>query len=178
MTVNEPGGRCAVGLHLDHEGLVQAAFERHRQMVFGRALAATHDPAVADDVVQDAFARLLSEVCAGRRPDNVPGWLYQVAMNLVMSRARHAEVERRFQPALIRRQEGPSPEATVEAREHAREIERALTALPDPDRAVILLAAAGATGSELGRSLGRSELAARTALCRARARLRHELAMA
>jgi RNA polymerase sigma factor (sigma-70 family) len=175
VNANAPAGRRAGGDGFGHGRLVQAAFEAHRQMLFGRVLARTRDPAIAEDVVQDAFTRLLGELGAGRPPDNIAGWLHRVAINLVLSRARHAEVERRSQPALAAGQTADSPEAVVEGRERAREIESALTRLPASDRALILLAAAGASGSELAGRMGRTEPAARTALCRARARLRRSL---
>jgi RNA polymerase sigma-70 factor (ECF subfamily) len=162
----------------DPEGAVRSAFEAHRAMVFRRVLIATHDEALADDVVQDAFASLLVEVQGGRMPENVGGWLHRVAMNAVVSRARHAEVERRYQPALVRSDITDSPERAVEAREQARQIRQALSALPLIDRTAILLAANGASGAEIAGRLGRTELAARTLLCRARARLRRDLALA
>src|SRR5262249_49650771 len=132
----------------------------------------------ADDLAQDAFARLLREVCAGRQPDNVPGWLHRTAMNLATSSARHADVERRYAPALARDETIASPEHAAEEAERLRLLRAAVGQLPDQDRALIVLAANGATGAELAARFGRSEPAARTALCRARGRLRSFLACA
>ncbi len=160
------------------ESAVHDAYETDRDMVFRRVVGATRDEAVADDIVQDVFARLLIEVRAGRAPDNLGGWLHRAAMNAVISRARHAEVERRYQPALLGPETTDSPEHAAEQREDARRMQTALSALPSTDRAAILLAANGASGAEIARRLGRTELAARTLLCRARARLRRDLAMA
>jgi RNA polymerase sigma-70 factor (ECF subfamily) len=160
------------------EAIVAAAFETHREMVFRRALAVTHNDAAADDIVQDAFARLLIEVRDGRLPANIGGWLHRVAMNAVISRARHENVERRYEPALVRPQAPTSPEEAAEQREQARALGDALSALPIVDRTAILLAANGASSAEIARRLGRTELAARTVLCRARARLRRDLAPA
>ena len=178
MNVEGPGGRCEDAHHPEHERFVRTAFEAHRQMLIGRSWAATRDAAVADDVVQDAFTRLLHEACNGQAPVNAGAWLHRVAMNLIASRARRAEVDRRYLPALARALVAESAEAAVERREQARTIARALNELPPSDRALILLAAGGATGAQIASWLGRTELAARTALCRARARLRQNLALA
>jgi RNA polymerase sigma-70 factor (ECF subfamily) len=160
------------------ETIVSAAFETHREMVYRRALTVTHNEAAAEDVVQDTFARLLIEVRGGRLPENMGGWLHRVATNAVISRARHENVERRYEPALIRPRVPASPEEAVEQREHARALGDALSALPVVDRTAILLAANGASSADIARHLGRTELAARSVLCRARARLRRDLAPA
>jgi RNA polymerase sigma-70 factor (ECF subfamily) len=158
--------------------VVGEAYLEHRDMLYRRMLAATHDPDRADDLVQDAFERLVAEARAGRMPDNAGGWLARVALNLLVSEARHADVERRYEPSLARPATPASPAETVEGREGARHLQVALAALPATDRETILLAANGAGSAELAERLGRTRLAARTLLCRARARLRRELALA
>jgi DNA-directed RNA polymerase specialized sigma24 family protein len=51
----------------------------------------------------------------------------------------------------------------------------ALAAAGDHDRTVMLLAAQGYRASEIGERIGRTELATRTLLCRARGRLRAQI---
>jgi hypothetical protein len=79
-----------------------AAYETHSSAIYGMALGSTRDPELAADVTQEAFLHLLTEAQRGRAPDNVGGWLYRAASNLIVSRARRAAVARRFAPRLLR----------------------------------------------------------------------------
>jgi RNA polymerase sigma factor (sigma-70 family) len=164
--------------HASHARTLADAFEAHHAMLHRRLIAWTHDDATADDLVQDAFARLLFQICAEREPDNVGGWLHRAAIDLAASRARHEEVERRYAPALQRTDIVESSETAVEGAEQVRRLRAAVRGLPAQDRVLILLAANGARGPQLAARIGRSEPAARTALCRACGRLRLALATA
>lgn len=156
--------------------IVAAAFRDHWAMVRATALRMTRDPEVAADVAQDAFLRLVTETRAGRVPDHVGSWLYRTSSNLVISRARHAAVARRAEPALVRRDQPAEPHAIVSMRERATDLASALSTLPDIERRALLMAAEGATGEELTATMGRTACATRTLLCRARKRLRAGLA--
>ena len=155
---------------------LSAAYEANADRLVRRMLAVTHDPALAEDLVQEAFARLIVECQAGRTPDNVGGWLHRVAMNLLASRARHAKVADRFERQLCRDWTDQSPEDVVARRELARGLRSLLDALPPADRTAILMAAEGRSALEIGQRLGRTGPAARTLLCRARSKVRLELA--
>jgi RNA polymerase sigma-70 factor (ECF subfamily) len=162
-------------MHLE----VATAYSDHAASVTRYLTGLTRDPAAAEDLAQEAFVRLMGEVEAGRTPRNVGGWLFRVASNLATSRGRHlAVVARRASEADIEELDRGhrSPEDAVVEREGATAIHRALGRLRDADRDVVLLAANGLDGVELAERLGKSEIAARTMLCRARARLRDELA--
>ena len=151
---------------------VAAAFRDHWAMVRGTALRSTHDPDVAADVAQDAFIRLLTEVNAGRAPDNVGAWLYRTSTNLAISRARRAAVARRFEPSLLRRDVPAEPHAIVSMRERTSNLNLALSRLPAAERTALLMAAEGATGEEMTAKVRRTAGATRTLLCRARKHLR------
>jgi RNA polymerase sigma-70 factor (ECF subfamily) len=161
---------------------VAIAYEIHAPMLRGRFRRATWDDDQAEDLVQEAFARLLVAARAGTMPDNVGGWLYRVGMNAVASQARHAAVERRTAPRLqAAARDGapsPSPESAAELSETVGRLGVALGALPHDARSAVVLAANGASGEELARLLGRSQGAARTLLCRARMQLRAGLEVA
>jgi len=118
-----------------------------------------------------------SEAQAGRLPDNVSAWLYRTAANLIVSRARHSAVANRLGPRLLRDDEPAQPEAIAMLRESRDEVAGLLSALSASDRAVLLLAAHGATGLEIASRTGRSQTATRAALSRARGRLRSVTAM-
>jgi RNA polymerase sigma-70 factor (ECF subfamily) len=132
----------------------------------------TRDPEVAADIVQEAFLRLARELEAGRRPDNAPAWLAQVARNLATSRARRVSTASRFEPFLERPSAPEDPAAAVIATERAEAVHAALAGLRPVDRTALLLAAEGHHNAEIAFQIGRTELATRALLCRARRRLR------
>ena len=151
---------------------VESAFRDHYAAINGAALRSTRDPEVAADVTQEAFLRLFVEAKAGRMPDDVRAWLYRTSANLIVSRARHAAVARRFAPRLVRLDGPAQPDAIAVLQEQGSELRVALATLSEPDRVALLMAAHGATGQQIARHLGRSQVATRTLLCRARTRLR------
>ena len=154
------------------DAVITAAYETHSAAIYGLALRATRDPDLAADVTQEAFLRLLTEGQHGRIPDNVGGWLYRTSSNLIISRARRATVARRLAPFLVLGHEPDGPEAIVLGNEQHRELDAALATLPVADRLALVMAAQGATGEEIAGRLGRSHVATRTHLTRARSRLR------
>ena len=153
-----------------------AAYDEHAARLRAFAIAATRKVDVADDVVQDAFLRLVVELKAGRRPENVGGWLYRTSANLIISRGRKRSVADRMRALLVRRDGEPSPEDQALNSERDRTLALALSKLPADARVVLLLAARGMSSAEIGLAIHRSPIATRTYLCRARVRLRDELA--
>jgi RNA polymerase sigma factor (sigma-70 family) len=131
-----------------------------------------------EDVVHEAFARLVHETSAGRAPHLVRPWLYRVAHNLVVSEMRR--------PIRFTSVDGASPaweapssssaEMEPDASTLSPELRQALAALSRAARISILMAADGYSGREIATAVGRSELAARALLCRARRTLREILA--
>jgi RNA polymerase sigma factor (sigma-70 family) len=132
----------------------------------------TRDPELAGDVAQEAFIKLLAEARAGRYPDNIGGWLYRTVRNLIISRARRAEVSRRFAPRLADLSGPDQPDAIALRHERHAEVRRAMAVLSQDERTAILLAAGGASGIEIAIRVGRTHGATRAMICRARARLR------
>jgi RNA polymerase sigma-70 factor (ECF subfamily) len=155
-----------------HDELIETAYAEHAARLFRRAQAITHDPASADEVVQETFTSLIVEVRAGRIPTNVGGWLGRVAFNHAISQGRRATVARRALPELIDRREVASPETVLLRAEADRATRVALDSLRETDRAALVLAAQGWDSRAIGTRIGRSEGATRTLICRARAKLR------
>ena len=140
------------------------------------AIAATRDGEAADDVLQDTFLGLIVELKAGRRPANLGGWLYRACANRIVSRARRRSVADRMRHLLVRRDVPPSPEDEALRTERDRTLALALSRLPADARVALLLAARGMGAVEIGLAIHRTPGATRTYLCRARVRLRDELA--
>jgi RNA polymerase sigma-70 factor (ECF subfamily) len=154
---------------------VAAAYTTHAASVTRYLTSLTRDRSAAEDLAQEAFVRLLGEVGAGRRPGNVGGWLFRVAANLAASRGRHLAVVAKHAQALPHGDPPPSPEDVLAERERSRALNIALARLRPSDREIVLLAAGGFDGAELAARVGKSPVATRTMLCRARGRLREEL---
>jgi RNA polymerase sigma factor (sigma-70 family) len=155
---------------------VAEAYDEHQREVYSFALHVTRSPEAAEDVAQETFLRLLREAREHRPPDNVRAWLYRVAGNLAISRGRRQSVAQRWLGALVRSEvTDVSPERVAVDRERHEDLEAALAKLPADARVGVLMAAQGFSGREIAASIGRSEQATRTMLCRARIQLRHLL---
>ncbi len=149
-----------------------AAFTEHAAALRAFLLRSTRDPDVADDLLQEAFVRLLVETAAGRQPVRIRAWLFRVATNLAATRARRQSVAARRAAELVRRDVAPSPEEVLLDREAARALGGRIAHLPDDVRTAMLLVAHGYSGAEVAARIGRSELATRSMLSRHRGRLR------
>jgi len=136
------------------------------------------DPDEAADVCQEAFVRLLLAGREGRLPDAPGAWLRRVAHNLVVSGHRHRQIGDRILPRLADAELTTPLEDHAIRREENDAIVSALGALASDDRTAIVLAAQGYRGTEIAARLGRTEVASRALLCRARGRLGAQLASA
>jgi RNA polymerase sigma factor (sigma-70 family) len=143
--------------------------------LFRFARAATADDQAAEDVLQEAFVRLIRELAAGRRPANAHAWLFRVATNLIVSQARRARTAERHLADLGADRLVASPEQHLLMWERDEAVRAAVTSLPVDARIAILLAAQGFSGREIATTLGRTEGATRTLLCRTRLKVRERL---
>jgi len=155
--------------------LVTAAYDRHQRELFTFALRACHDRDGAEDLVQEAFTRLIVEVEATRSPRNVRAWLYRVVANLVVSGARRTSVARRQLGALAVDEEDIGPEPAYLDHERQADLDVVLGELETDARTALLMAAQGFNGMEIAEAIGRSGNATRTLMCRTRLQVRHRL---
>lgn len=159
----------------DPEALVAALYDAHQRDLYSFARSAADDPTLADDVVQEAFLRLVREVQAGRVPQNPGGWLFRVTANLLVSQARRKQTMLRLRPLARGSDVGRSAEDETLLRERYGDLGLQLKRLPAEGRVALLLAAQGVPGRDIAVALGRSETATRTILFRTRRRLRSYL---
>lgn len=168
MTTFQPAPADTTG----PDALLAELYLAHAPRLIRWMTAYTRDGEVAADVVQEAFVRLAAELRAGRQPDNAPAWLAQVARNLATSRARRNATATRLAPLLERPQGPDDPANIIIAAERADAVRSALAGLRPADRTALVMAAEGHHNAEIARHIGRTELATRALLCRARRRLR------
>jgi RNA polymerase sigma-70 factor (ECF subfamily) len=103
------------------------------------ARALVHDRAAADDLVQDCMERAISRWHQRREDGDARTWMFTILHNLFINqmrqkqrRGQHVAVEDANDPALAR-------PATQEDGLRHRDLMRALEALPEDQRSVVLL---------------------------------------
>ena len=175
--LDEPASEPAVG---EPDRIVVSAWTAHRDEIYAFLVRSLRDASTAEELLQETFLRLTEEARARRAPEHVRPWLYRVASNLVVSRARRGSTVRRWlegqRPAEHLALVEESPESSFVRREQAAEIERALGRLPGDARVALLLSSQGFRGEEIADAIGRTHNATRSLLARARIALRHDLA--
>ncbi len=157
---------------------VRACYAEHAPALERYARSLVRDPDAAADVCQEVFLRLLLVSRSGRMPDAPAAWMHRVAHNLVVSDARRRQTSTRVVQRLGREdgELGASTEETILRRERDAGIFAALGSIGHDDRTAVLLAAQGYRSAEIASRIGRTELATRALICRARGRLRVQLA--
>ncbi len=180
MTVNHREGLASVQIvgtsrTADVSPVVLALYDAHHRELATFIRGIERDPRTAEDVLSETFLRLIEEVRRGRVPDQPRAWLYRVASNLVVDGGRRRVVVTRVLGRLVDHDTEPPPDDAILRGEQRREVWAAIGTLPKDARAALLLAAHGFSGREIAETLGRSELATRSLICRARLRLREQL---
>lgn len=152
--------------------LVVRAFEEHAGKLTGFAFALSRDRDIADDLVQETFLRLVKELAADRTPENIPAWLFRVCANLATSRGRRATVAQRFLRGIHVVPDEPPADTETLRRETNSALVAGLATVPTDARTALLMAAQGFSGHEIAEAIGRTEMATRTMMFRAREKLR------
>ena len=154
----------------------QALMARHLPKMLSLAKRMLGDPAEAEDAVQDAFMKLWTHASRWE-----PGkakfetWLYRVTMNKCYDRLRRRPVAPLDEAAEIA-DPAPPADSVLENSALAGEIEAALAALPERQRAAIVLCHTQEHGNiEAAEILGISVEALESLLARGRRALRARL---
>ena len=129
-----------------------AFVRRHQRRVYGLALRLVGDPAVAEDVAQEAFARAWRHAAAyDARRGSVPTWLLTITRNLAIDslRVRRADPLGPDDLAVLA---GSSPAVDEGvAVDEVDRLRRAVAELPvEQRRALVLAAWYGRTAKEIG----------------------------
>lgn len=151
--------------------------ETHSALLFRVAHSVLRSRAEAEDVVQDAFVRVLEHRRSLLAIRDMRVWLVRIAWNLAIDRRRRIrpqQFDESFAESLVAKSV-PADKALDEA-QRMKSVLDALEKLPKAERHVLLLSAVDELGTaEMAEVLGRSESAVRALLFRARTRLRERL---
>lgn len=132
----------------------ETLYRRYARPVFGLALRRLGDRGRAEDAVQETFASIWRSA-GSYKPERGPGapWLYAVARNAIVDRARSRSEVPTEVPETPADEPGPSDRA--EQSWVAWRVHRALEELPEREREVISLAYwSGLSQSEVAEFLG------------------------
>jgi RNA polymerase sigma-70 factor, ECF subfamily len=174
LPVGGTGPRTRDAIEMARRTALELYDAHHRELAtFVRAIE--RDAQAAEDIVSETFVRLIDELRRGRTPDQPRAWLHRVAANLVVDGGRRRSVATRFLGRLVDRRTAPAADEAILTGETRREVRAALADLSVDARTALMLAAHGFSGREIAETLGRTELATRSLICRARIRLRERL---
>ena len=150
----EPGTRGGVP-----ERFAVVFRERYREL-YGLGYRLLGDHGEAEDVVQETFLRLDGHPVLERPDEEVAAWLRRVCLNIAYNRLRGqrratARLDRagRAQRADDEADPGATPLLEVLRAEQQRAVRQALAALPERQRACLLLRHAGYSYAEIAATL-------------------------
>jgi RNA polymerase sigma-70 factor (ECF subfamily) len=160
-------------------------FEAWGDRLYRLALRLTADPAAAEDVVQEAFLKLMAGADSIEGRSRLATWLYRVAYNASMDRLREGK---RTTPVPEEQDDGAlpmpsllvdfrfSPEAMLKDAEVRRALDEAIASLPPSLRAAFLLRdVEGLSTAEAAEALSLTQTNLKVRLHRARLLLRERL---
>jgi RNA polymerase sigma-70 factor (ECF subfamily) len=143
-------------------------YTRYAGDIYRFALFLSGDPAEAEDIAAETFARALT----GKSPlmsATVKGYLLTIARNLHLESARRRTRIAEFPPELP--DSSANPEQVVSHRTELDAVHGFLQTIPEADRAAILLRADGVAYAEIAAALDISLSAAKVKIHRLRLKL-------
>jgi RNA polymerase sigma-70 factor, ECF subfamily len=137
----------------------ERAYREHRAAAYAAAVHVLHDPAAAEDVVQDSFMHLWNRPGTfDHRRGSLRGYIAMVARSRAIDRwraqAAQATTAERFTAVQAHQPAGSAAERTIE-RERSARLMSILDRLPPAQREALLLAfGGGLTMSEIAAAVG------------------------
>lgn len=150
-------------------------FREHHPALLRYLVRLTGDPDSAADAAQEAFARLIE-----RPPPQVErAWLYKVATNAALERARSdGRRLRLLQAAPDRAPVGdrpPGPDVMLEAAQRCHRVQEALASLNPKEKTVLLMREEGFSHREIAEAAGTTTGSVGTMIARALEKLAAKL---
>jgi RNA polymerase sigma-70 factor (ECF subfamily) len=155
---------------------VEQLFAKHHGEIYAYLLRMLRDGELAADLTQDAFVKAYKNYDTLEKSENARAWLYQIAHRVALDELRRRKIIRFLPWTGESRGAAPSAEHIAMETRLSSDLQRALSRIPERQRAALLLAELhDLTGVELAAALGVSHVAARALLTRARESLRQAL---
>ena len=145
-----------------------AIYERYAADVLRFALYLSGNRADAEEIAAETFVRAWAAT-EEIRVETIKAYLFSIARRLCIERYRRHRREGEW-PADVR-DRGPGPEDAASSRNELESVMAALHAMPEIDRAAVLLRANELSYEEIARTLDVSPAAARVKVHRARMKL-------
>jgi RNA polymerase sigma factor (sigma-70 family) len=144
----------------EHSGVlvledVAEFYSARRQSLFGQAFALVRNRALAEDLTQETFARLVVEVKSGSAIQSAARWTSTVLRNLALNYIEHRKVassivEPDSQSHVETAPDGtPSAEEAYMAKESRKRLESSLLQLAPLERQCVLMFAEGCSYKEI-----------------------------
>ncbi len=117
-------------------------YKRYKTQVYRTALAITHDERTSEDILQEAFLRIYTYADSFDKTRPLGPWLYRMTVNLAYSWSSQAKRwVNLFHEKLesLKALDRQHPEEIVEKRGRQQFVRKAIDALPEPQRVVIIL---------------------------------------
>lgn len=149
-------------------------YATHADRVYSVVRRVVGDEHLAEDVAQDAWIRAFEKLHLFRGDAAFSTWMYRLAVNAAVNRVRSQGRRSKLETSPELRLPVQEPDESVL---HQRQLARALDALPDGYRTVLVLHdVEGLTHEEIGDKLGIATGTSKSQLHKARARMRDLLA--
>lgn len=164
------------------EGAFKALFDRYTPVLINFAYRFLGSRAEAEDLAQDVFIRIYRQKERYDPSRRFRPWMFSIGVRLALNRRRdrkrHAETPLEDSlAALVPDTRSPLPEETFRKHELNQVVRKALAALPENQRAAVLLGRyERMTYEEIAKAMGCSVAAVKSLLFRAKQILKRELA--
>lgn len=158
------------------EAQLRHVVDRHAAAVYRVALTVVHDPALADDVVQETMLKAWRRGPVGPNQEIPKAWLVKVARNTAISLLRTRREDLHGPDTLPDVHEGIETTRTVEGRAQLEELWQAMWRLDEGARTLIVLREVdGLSYEQIAEMLDVSLPTVKTRLFRARTALKDAL---
>lgn len=148
--------------------------EGQRTRLYRIAYAWTHNPALADDLVQETLAKALAKSAQLRDPAAGDAWLFSILANCYYDHFRRDRATEDIDTVEVTHESSPEQESSEQ--EIARKVRAAIARLPDAQRqTVTLVDLEGFSYMEIAQILDVPIGTVMSRLCRARAALKEML---
>ena len=162
-------------LHMDEETF-RGFYTRTSGMLWAYLVRATNDPAAADDLLQEAYYRLLRATVVFETDDHRKNYLFRIATNLIRDRFRRPRIDNAQLPE-SGEADIPAVGDLAQQTQQRSDLARAMSQLSQRERELVWLAyGQGSSHREIAGALGLKTGSIKPLLFRARRKLARILA--